>query len=123
MDNRAIDEALARYLFQAKTAQREGAEPVHLAWFAELPFCIAEGDSPAEAAEELGAQARRYLDGVVRDGGSIPVPIYPEDQTRGSRVVATVKSVTFYGGTESIQESQTELAGDVRIEAREVAVA
>jgi predicted RNase H-like HicB family nuclease len=77
-----------RALLQRYTLRR-GEDPSapagyqYFAYYAELPGCVAQAESPAAALAELDTLMKAYLDSA-RGSGSLPMPIV--DRARTQRV-------------------------------------
>lgn len=69
-----ITTALAAFSVTCTPTHRGGAL-VYAARYAELPYCIAEGETREAALRELEAIAPSYVEGMLADGGEIPVPL------------------------------------------------
>lgn len=49
-------------------------DEVYIATYKELEGCISHGDTPEEAFKNLSTVGELYLQGLSKDGGSIPSP-------------------------------------------------
>lgn len=131
MDANAIRQRILEYAFAYRTVNR-GDTTVTLAWFAELPFCIAEGSDEVEARAELYDHiAPIALEEIEKAGGAIPTPLRAGAQTRGPSVRFT-SVVSFDMQRQSgkaktaaapAAQTSTHLSGMVGLEARDIATA
>jgi hypothetical protein len=75
MTEQEVRAVVGRYEARVKEDQRADGSAVFLAWYAEVPTCIAEAPNRAAALDELDAIIVAYLQTVMADGVSLPVPL------------------------------------------------
>lgn len=59
----------------------------------DLPGCVAAGDSPAEAVDEVGEAIDAWIASAREDGSAVPLPTRGDDQYSGRFVARVPKSL------------------------------
>lgn len=72
MSRDQIKNSIQRY--QLNVRQDSGNTGLFLAWYDELPGCMVEGPDRAAALEELDLQVVGFVEGIIGDGGKLPIP-------------------------------------------------
>lgn len=75
MTEAEIRSILGKYRMQAVTESRGNGTEVGLAWFEEIPGCLAEAPTRRQAIAELEGIAPAFVEGMLSDGGSMPLPL------------------------------------------------
>jgi predicted RNase H-like HicB family nuclease len=110
-------------------ALRRGEDPSapagyqFFAYYAELPGCVAQADSPGAAIAELDTLMRVYLDSVLGGKGSLPVPFADRGCTQRLRIGPIfVGDFSEYAGAAhaAFETSETQLEAPSSIQRREM---
>lgn len=73
----AEDYARLPYLMSVAPEETTGGGLSFVARHPELPGCVAHGDTPDEAVENLAESRRLYIASLIEDGEVVPVPARP----------------------------------------------
>lgn len=74
MTDQEIKDLLASYSLRLTRSRRSDESPVFLAWYEELPGCMAEAETRDAALLELDTIAPAIVKLLEADGLSLPVP-------------------------------------------------
>ncbi len=74
MSEEELRAIIARYALRGHEERRANGEPVYLAWYFEVPNCLAEASNRDAALRELDGIIVPYLQTVMADGAELPVP-------------------------------------------------
>ena len=98
LEQRAEELARRPYRFRLEKDEVADGEFVFLARVVEMPTCMAQGSTVAEAAKELEEVMFEFIFSLLEDGEEVPEPRLGRSVTAGYAEPETTIQGTVYGG-------------------------